>query len=168
MIWYKNACMGIYFGLKENYMNKTIVLEALDVNNWQKICDLSVTDDQKTFFPNKDDVVGFYRDLINHLRASPVFYPCNEFLPIDERFNDYLSDDIRVFAVFDKAKLIGMVISESSDKEIATGDNNAMMMGDLFVVEKYRGNGIAASLLGFANNELKKAESADCMLLTGQ
>jgi diamine N-acetyltransferase len=32
-------------------VNKKIVLEALDVNNWQKICNLSVTDEQKTFFP---------------------------------------------------------------------------------------------------------------------
>jgi len=32
-------------------MNKKIILEALDVNNWLKICDLSVSDEQKAFFP---------------------------------------------------------------------------------------------------------------------
>ena len=32
-------------------MEKKIILEALDANNWLKICDLSVSDKQKTFFP---------------------------------------------------------------------------------------------------------------------
>lgn len=32
-------------------MNKQITLEALDVNNWLKICDLSVSDEQKALFP---------------------------------------------------------------------------------------------------------------------
>jgi diamine N-acetyltransferase len=32
-------------------METKIVLEALDANNWLKICDLSVNDDQKAFFP---------------------------------------------------------------------------------------------------------------------
>jgi hypothetical protein len=31
-------------------MEKKIVLEALDVNNWLKICDLSVNEEQKHFF----------------------------------------------------------------------------------------------------------------------
>jgi len=32
-------------------MENEVVLEALDVNNWLKICDLSVSDKQKDFFP---------------------------------------------------------------------------------------------------------------------
>ena len=32
-------------------MDKNIVLEALNVNNWLKVCDLSVSDKQKSFFP---------------------------------------------------------------------------------------------------------------------
>lgn len=31
-------------------MNKKVTLEELDVNNWLKICDLSVSDEQKEFF----------------------------------------------------------------------------------------------------------------------
>ncbi len=31
-------------------MNKQITLEALDVNNWLKVCDLSVSDEQKKIF----------------------------------------------------------------------------------------------------------------------
>ncbi len=32
-------------------MNKHITIELLDVNNWLKVCDLSVSDAQKAFFP---------------------------------------------------------------------------------------------------------------------
>lgn len=32
-------------------MNSKVSLEALDVNNWLKICELSVSDEQKAFFP---------------------------------------------------------------------------------------------------------------------
>jgi GNAT superfamily N-acetyltransferase len=105
----------------------------------------------------RDDVIEFYRNLINHLRASPIFYPCNEFLPVEERFNDFLSDNIRIFTVFDGIKLVGMVISEPSDIELAAEDSNAMNLSDLFVATDYRGKGIAASLLEFASNELKKS-----------
>ena len=31
-------------------MNNNVTLEPLDVNNWLKICDLSVSDEQKEFF----------------------------------------------------------------------------------------------------------------------
>jgi len=32
-------------------MSKKVILEALDVDNWLKICDLDVTDEQKEIFP---------------------------------------------------------------------------------------------------------------------
>lgn len=32
-------------------MNKQITLETLDVNNLLKVCNLSVSDEQKVFFP---------------------------------------------------------------------------------------------------------------------
>ena len=32
-------------------MSRKIAIEALGVNNWLKICDLSVSDEQKAFFP---------------------------------------------------------------------------------------------------------------------
>ena len=32
-------------------MGKKVTIEKLDVNNWLKICDLTVSDEQKAFFP---------------------------------------------------------------------------------------------------------------------
>ena len=65
------------------------------------------------------DVIELYRNLINHLRINPIFYYCKYFLPIEDRFEDSLSDNIRVFAVFDGSKLIGMVNTEPPDKGFA-------------------------------------------------
>lgn len=31
-------------------MNNNVIIESLDVDNWLKICDLSVSEEQKTFF----------------------------------------------------------------------------------------------------------------------
>jgi len=41
----------ITFKKGKNIMEKKIILEALNADNWFKICDLSVSDEQKTFFP---------------------------------------------------------------------------------------------------------------------
>jgi len=108
-------------------------------------------------FQYRADIIEFYRNLINHLRSSPVFYPCNEFLPIEDRFNDFLSDGMRIFGAFDGAKLIAMVGSEPPDVFYASEDSSAMNLTDLFVAPDYRRNGIAAALLEFANNELRKS-----------
>ena len=35
-------------------MNKKVTLEKLDVSNWLKICGLTVSDEQKEFFPVPD------------------------------------------------------------------------------------------------------------------
>lgn len=105
------------------------------------------------------DVIEIYRNLINHLRASPIFYPCNEFMPIEDRSDDFLSDNIRVFAVLDGDKLVGMVCAEPPDKNFTVEDLQAVNMTDLFVIPDYRRHGIAAALLEFANNELRKSDT---------
>lgn len=104
----------------------------------------------------KHDVIELYRSLINHLRVSPVFYHCKYFLPIEDRFEVFLSDNIRVFSVFDGNRLIGMVNAEPPDNDFAINDIEAMSLGDLFIAPAYRRNGIGVALLEYANNELKK------------
>ena len=100
------------------------------------------------------DVIELYRNLINHLRVSPIFYPCNEFLPIEERYEDFLGEDMRIFAVFDGEQLIGLVDSEPTDIEFAKTDSKAIGMGDVFIKSSYRGRGLGAALLAYANNRL--------------
>lgn len=104
-----------------------------------------------------NDVIELYRNLINHLRVSPIFYPCNEFLPIEDRFKDFLSDDMRIFAAFHDNQLIGMIDSEPTDIELAKCDSKAIGMGDVFIKSNYRGRGLGAALLAFANNRIKES-----------
>lgn len=104
----------------------------------------------------KHEVIELYRSLINHLRVSPVFYPCYEYLPVENRFEDFLDDKMRVFALFDGNRLVGMVDSEPVDYGFAEDDTEACNLGDIFIEPEYRELGLAATLLKFANDELKK------------
>jgi GNAT superfamily N-acetyltransferase len=105
----------------------------------------------------RTDVLELYRELINHLRLSPVFYHCNDFLPIEERFEDFLSEDMRIFAVFEESQLIGMIDSEPTDIEFAKMDANAIGMGDVFMKQNYRGRGLGEALLAFANDKIRES-----------
>lgn len=106
---------------------------------------------------HKNDIIELYRSLINHLRLSPVFYHCRDFLPIENRFDDFLNNNIRVFAVFDDNSLAGMINAEPCDGGFGVNDSNALNMGDVFIKPEYRGQGLAAALLRFANDELEKS-----------
>ncbi|HEX9897035.1 MAG TPA: GNAT family N-acetyltransferase [Dehalococcoidales bacterium] len=110
---------------------------------------------KKELIHHKHEIVELYRGLINHLRVSPVFYHCRQFLPIENRFDDFLKNDMRVFAVFDSNRLVGMIDSEPINWGFTVDDTEALSMGDIFIEPAYRGSGIAIALLKFANDELK-------------
>ncbi|MGF7144488.1 GNAT superfamily N-acetyltransferase [Anaerotaenia torta] len=111
---------------------------------------------KKELLKYKSDIIELYRDLVNHLRVSPVFYHCRYFLPVEDRFDDFLSEDLRLFAAFEGDKLVGMIDSEPVDIAMFSNASKALCMGDVFVKPDYRGAGVAAELLRFANDELKK------------
>lgn len=113
----------------------------------------------------KPAIIALYHDLINHLRVSPVFYHCRNFLPVDNRFHDFLSPDLRLFAAFDGERLVGMIDSEPVDIPLYKDDPEALCMGDVFVEPAYRGRGVSAGLLSFANDVLRK-EGVQRLLVT--
>ena len=113
-----------------------------------------VSKDEHTAY--QSEIVELYRDLVNHLRVSPVFYHCKYFLPLEDRFNDFLSENLRLFAAFEDDRLVGMVNSEPVDIALFRHDLDSLCMGDVFIKPDYRGNGVAAALLEFANYELRK------------
>lgn len=113
--------------------------------------------DKSQILEYRTDVIELYRNLINHLRVSPVFYPCNEFLPIEDRFEALLSNDMRIFAAFDNNQLIGMIDAEPTDVEFAKTDLKAIGMGDVFIKPNFRGCGLGAALLAFANNRIRES-----------
>ena len=165
--YYQNLQVSIYAHDSEvlwHYILGSFIMELTDVVRdtdsliSTKPCQYAFKEISKSELLNhKQNVIEFYRNLINHLRLSPVFYPCHEFLPIEDRFTDFLADDIRVFAAFDGENVIGMVISEASDIWPGLNEKNAVNLSDLFVAPAYRGNGIAAALLDFTSNALKKS-----------
>lgn len=104
----------------------------------------------------KTDIIELYRNLINHLRVSPVFYPCNEFLPIEDRFQEFFSEDIRIFAAFHNNQLIGIIGTEPTDLEFIPTNSKDTGMGVVFIKPEYRGLGVGQALLDFANNKIKE------------
>jgi GNAT superfamily N-acetyltransferase len=112
---------------------------------------------KKELINHKQEIIELYGGLINHLRASPVFYHGRNFLPVEKRFDDFLKDNMRIFAVFDGKRLVGMIDSEPVDYGFAIDDAEALSMGDVFMEPAYRGRGLAAALLKFANDELKRS-----------
>ena len=105
----------------------------------------------------RSEIMELYRGLINHLRTSPVFYHCRYFLPLEDRFDDFLTDDMRIFAAFDENKLIGIIDSEPGRNEFVTGCEDTVCMGDVFLNPAYRGMGIASQMLKYANDKLKES-----------
>lgn len=64
---------------------------------------------------------------------------------------------MRIFAAFHDNQLIGMIDSEPTDIEFAKNDFKAIGMGDVFIKSNYRGRGLGAALLAFANNRIKES-----------
>lgn len=104
----------------------------------------------------REDLIALYRALINHLRQSPVFYHCRGFLPIEDRFEDFLSDGVRIFAVFDGERLVGMLDAEQTDIDFAASDAASRSLSDLFLAPEYRGLGLGPALLQFACRALAR------------
>lgn len=101
----------------------------------------------------RSDILTLYRCLVKHLQQSPVFYPGKEFT--DEVYLQYIfSDTTRLFAAFNGDEIIGMM-DASVDKEcFLLNNDNEYNVGDLFVLEAYRGKKVAQSLLQYVSNTL--------------
>lgn len=106
---------------------------------------------------HREVIIGLYRSLLDHLRSSPVFYHCRWFLPVEDRFEDFLEEGLRVFAVFDGEQLIGMISAEQGDGTLSESDRADMGMGDVFILPEHRGQGLSAALLGFAGDRLRES-----------
>jgi GNAT superfamily N-acetyltransferase len=112
---------------------------------------------KREIISHKGEIIELYRDLINHLRMSPVFYHCRQYLPVEKRFDDFHKDVMRIFALFDGDKLVGMIDSEPAYWGFSEDDTEALSMGDIFLEPAYRERGLAAALLKFANDNLKSS-----------
>lgn len=101
--------------------------------------------------------------LIDQLRRSPVFYPCKEFTQAAYR-ESFLDEGTRVLASERDGRLTG-VIEYNTEKHPLTGGLGNI--GDVYVLEEYRGTGLAQALLNAALADLEKAGESGVWLMHG-
>lgn len=102
-----------------------------------------------------DYLLELWRELVQHLRMSPTYYPGEEFT--DRVFLDHIHNDgTRLFVVEENEKIIGMIDVSKDSNSFITKEEDTMNVGDLYIKQNYRGYHIAAGLLLHVNNILKK------------
>lgn len=101
------------------------------------------------------DIWSLVFRLIEHLRQSPVFYPGTEFT--EEMYKDYFMDHAtHVYIAEEENRFIGLLDANRDGNNFITNDERCHNVGDIFVIEEYRGNGIARELLRYVNDTLKE------------
>lgn len=94
--------------------------------------------------------------LIDHLKQSPIFYPCNEFT--EEVYKAFFLDEpTRVFVAEKEGTLIGIIEANDSSNSFITSDAACYNVGEIYVIEEYRGKNVAQALLSYTNEILQKA-----------
>ena len=92
------------------------------------------------------------QSIIDHLKGSPVFYPCNEFT--EEVYREfYLSPDTTVHAALDgSGRMVGIIETNRSEEMLLFPRGSSVNVGEAYVVRELRGSGLAAQLLFFAES----------------
>lgn len=110
---------------------------------------------------SKQEILSLYHGLVNHLRQSPVFYPGKEFT--DEVYLGYILDEgTYLYGVERKGELIGIIDASINEDHFVLGRTGVYDMGDVYIKENSRGQGIASNLLAFAEEDL--AQKGVCLL----
>jgi len=104
---------------------------------------------------HKESLLKLWRDLANHLQASPTYYYGEEFT--DDAYWEYINDiNTRLFVAMDEGEIIGVLDASCDGNCFANSDKYTINVGDLYLKSTYRGNNIAQELLQHVSNVLKK------------
>jgi Predicted acetyltransferase len=91
--------------------------------------------------------------LIDHLRRSPVFYPCKEFT--ENVYKEFFTEDsTAVYIAEDKNKIVGLIEANSENYDYVFDEQASANVGEAFVIPEYRGKQIAQALLSCLENDL--------------
>lgn len=86
------------------------------------------------------------KELINHLRKSPVFYPGIEFT--EELYQSYLcEEDTRLFVAEVDQKIIGIISTNKGGNSFVNDQADCYNVGDIYVIPEYRGKMVAQTML---------------------
>ncbi|WP_099205405.1 GNAT family N-acetyltransferase [Scatolibacter rhodanostii] len=100
-----------------------------------------------------NDIWELLKQLLDHLKKSPVFYPCNEFT--ESVYMDFLTDDnTLVYIAEDKNKIIGIIEANQDNLGLIFAESTSVNVGEAFVIPEYRGLLIAQALLSCLENDL--------------
>lgn len=104
---------------------------------------------------HKESLLKLWRDLTNHLQASPTYYYGEEFT--DDAYLEYINDiNTRLFVAMDEGEIIGILDASCDGNCFANSDKYTINVGDLYLKNAYRGKNIAQELLQYVSNVLKK------------
>lgn len=85
------------------------------------------------------------RQIIDHLKKSPVFYPGTEFT--EELYHDYfMSEDLELLCAFKNDTLVG-IIEWNNEENLLTAGIASANIGEVYVVPELRASGLAQCLL---------------------
>ena len=101
-----------------------------------------------------DEVWGLVKLILNHLKASPVFYLEDEFT--EEGYREFFNDEgVTVWAASDEnGRLVGLIESNNEEEHFALNGHTAYNVGEAVVLPQYRGTGLAEALLNACEKDL--------------
>lgn len=96
------------------------------------------------------------KNIVDHLKTSPIFYPGEEFT--EEVYSEYfLGDDLELIGAFDGGKLAGIIEWNEEANEFLEGKESSVNVGEAYVYPEYRGTGLAEGLLKYAEKRALEA-----------
>jgi len=107
---------------------------------------------------SKEELAGFWDEIwamtegiVSQLRASPVFYPGEEFTE-DSYWRFYTAETTRVFGIFAEGQLAGIIETNDEEDDMVCRNHWNVNMGEAFLLPRYRGSGMAEALLRYAES----------------
>ncbi len=92
------------------------------------------------------------KNIIDHLKESPIFYAGNEFT--EELYQAfYLSEGTTVYAAYDDfGEIIGIIETNAEENNFVFGREHSVNIGEVYVLPEYRRTGLAHDLLCYVEN----------------
>lgn len=95
-----------------------------------------------------DEIWSLTGAILDHLKQSPVFYPCAEFQ--EDGYRDFFLDaDTQLHGAFDASgRMVGMI--ETNAEACAMVSGTTANVGEIYVLPEYRGTSLSDALLAYA------------------
>lgn len=103
-----------------------------------------------------NEIWNLLSQLIDHLKKSPIFYGGEEFT--EDVYMEFFADaGTKVYIAEQSSEIIGLIAANKDTISQVFKVEEAVNVGEVFVLPDYRGMDIAQALLGFACKDLAEA-----------